>query len=52
MTSDHVTLPTRGHAAGLPLLGIEWSLHDADVGPGYVATFAVEGYLSNPPTMR
>ncbi len=52
VTGNHVTLPTRGHAAGLPMLGIGWSLHDADVGPGYVATLAVEGDLSKPPMMR
>jgi 4'-phosphopantetheinyl transferase len=52
VTGDQVKLPTRGHAAGLPELGIECSLHDADIGPGYVATLAVEGDLSIPPTMR
>jgi 4'-phosphopantetheinyl transferase len=51
VTGDHVKLPAREPAASLSRLGL-WSLHDADVGPGYVATLAVEGDLSRPPTMR
>lgn len=50
VTGDHVQLPIREPATGLARFGV-WSLHDAAVGPGYVATLAVEGDLSNPPTM-
>jgi 4'-phosphopantetheinyl transferase len=51
VTGDHLKLATRGPAAGLPR-PTEWSLHDADVGSGYVAGLAVEGDLPVTPTMR
>ena len=52
VTDDHVKPLTRIHLRGLLEPGCEWSLHDADLSPGYVATLAVEGDLLGPPEIR
>ena len=45
VSGDHAKPITRGQLPGLLESGSGWSLHDADLGPGYVAALAVEGDL-------
>jgi hypothetical protein len=52
MTGDHVESPFQGELRGILEPGTGWSLHDADLGSGYVATLAVEGDLRSPPEIR
>jgi 4'-phosphopantetheinyl transferase len=52
VTNDRVKPPARGSIRGLLEPGCEWSLHDADLSPGYVAALAVEGDLLGPPEIR
>jgi 4'-phosphopantetheinyl transferase len=52
VTNDHVKPLTRVQLRGLLEPGCEWSLHDADLSPGYVASLAVEGDLLGPLKIR
>jgi 4'-phosphopantetheinyl transferase len=52
VTADHLEPMARGQFRGILEPGSGWSLHDADVGPGYVVSLAVEGDLLSPPEMR
>jgi len=52
VTGDHAKPLTRGQLRDLLESGAGWSLHDADLGPGYVATLAVKGDLLSPPEIR
>lgn len=52
VTGDHAKPTTRGQRQGLLESGPGWSLHDADLGPGYVTALAVEGDLVSRPEIR
>jgi hypothetical protein len=52
VTGDHVKPLVRGQLRGLLEPDSTWSLHDADLCPGYVAALAVEDDLLSPPEIR
>jgi 4'-phosphopantetheinyl transferase len=52
MTGGHVKALVRGQLRGLLEPDSTWSLHDADLSPGYVAALAVEDDLLGPPAIR
>jgi 4'-phosphopantetheinyl transferase len=49
VTRDHVKPQVQGRLRGLLKPDSAWSLHDTDLGPGYVAALAVEGDLPGSP---